>query len=267
MAIIEQVTHGSVKGLRVGRFNKGINTTFVVYQHGDVCIDTGPINQWQFVKSFIQQHAINHTLLTHHHEDHTGNAANIATELKIPVLTNPICQALVKEEYSIPFIQKLIWGSAKAVETSPLGDTFISNNGVKLHVILTPGHTDDMSCFYDRENGYLFTGDLYIASQVRYLHKDEDLALQLKSLNHVLTLDFQTAFCPHRGIMENGKQDITKKRDFILALAEKVKDLSKQGYPVKQIQKIILGKEDMFSLLSQFHFSKKGLIEACLKLP
>ena len=124
-----------------------------------------------------------------------------------------------------------------------------------------------MSCFFDAENGFLFTGDLYIASQVRYFHKDENLTKQLESLNKVIALDFETAFCPHRGIMKNGKADIIKKRVFIVNLSSKINSLAKQGISNAQITKQILGKEDMFSLLSGFHFSKKGLIEACLTLP
>ena len=142
----------------------------------------------------------------------------------------------------------------------------MSNNGVDLDIVLTPGHTDDMSCFYDKENGFLFTGDLYIASKVRYLHKDEDLSEQLSSLNKVLTLDFETAFCPHRGIMKNGKENLTKKRDFIIDLASQVQELSIKGLSSKQIQRKLLGREGVLTLASNFDFSKKGLIEGCLKL-
>jgi len=267
MSAIEKLNHGLVSGLRVGRFNKGINTTFVVYSYKDILIDTGPINQWQYVEAFISEHPIRHVLLTHHHEDHTGNAAYISNKLQIPVYSNVHCQQLVKQKFTIPAIQKLIWGTAEPVNAGLLEKTFESEQGVKLEVLLTPGHTNDMSCFYDAQNGFLFTGDLYIATQVRYFHKDEDLAKQLQSLNKVLSLDFETAFCPHRGIMKNGKADLTKKRDFILALADKIKNLAKQGLSSAQITKRVLGKEGLFPLLSGFHFTKKGLVEACLKLP
>ncbi len=271
MPVIEKVNLGPVSGIRVGRFNKGINTTFIVYQYQDVIIDTGPINQWQYVESFVKQYknkqAINHALITHHHEDHSGNAFYLKNNSKLSLHSNALCQNELKQPFDIPFIQKLIWGTGKAVETEILTDKFVSDNGLELQVLLTPGHTEDMSCFYDKENGFLFTGDLYIASKVRYFHKDEDLAKQLNSLNKVLTLDFDTAFCPHRGIMKNGKQDIRNKRDFILELASQVKNLAKQGLPIKQIQQQLLGKEDMFTLLSKFHFTKQGLIEACLRLP
>ncbi len=77
MSVWEHVSHGAVKGIRVGRFNQGINTTFVVYAYHDVLIDTGPINQWQHVSQFVTESQINHVLLTHYHEDHSGNASNI----------------------------------------------------------------------------------------------------------------------------------------------------------------------------------------------
>ena len=267
MAIIEQVNFGPVSGLRVGRFNKGINTSFIVYQYQDVIIDTGPINQWQYVKAFTKEHQINHVLITHHHEDHSGNAFYLKNNCQLSVHSNALCQNLLKHNFEIPLIQKVIWGTGKAVETEVLTDIFTSKKGLELAIILTPGHTEDMSCFYDKNNGFLFTGDLYIASKVRYLHKDENLNKQLESLNKVIALDFDTAFCPHRGIMKNGKQDIINKRDFIIELSSRVKSLANQGLPVKQIQRQLLGKEDILTLLSNFHFTKKGLIEACLKLP
>lgn len=267
MAVIEKVNYGPVSGVRIGRFNKGINTSFIVYQYQDVIIDSGPINQWQYVEAFVKQHKVNHALITHYHEDHSGNVFYLKNNCQLSVHSNELCHHKLKQPFDIPFIQKLIWGTGKAVETEVLTDKFTSNENLELELLLTPGHTEDMSCFYDKANGFLFTGDLYIASKVRYFHKDEDLTKQLHSLNKVLTLDFDTAFCPHRGIMKNGKQDITNKRDFILELAEKVKSLAKQGISVKQIQKQLLGKEDLFSLVSKFHFTKQGLIEACLKLP
>jgi len=267
MAVIEYIDHGPVSGIRVGRFNKGINTTFVVYQYRDVLIDTGPINQWQYINKFIDEKTINHVLITHHHEDHSGNACYLSEQSNLPIYTNALCQKELKHVHNIPFIQKLIWGTAKPVSSKLLSPHFISDSGVNLDIILTPGHTEDMSCFHDSENGFLFTGDLYIASKVRYFHKDEDLHKQLASLNKVIRLDFDAAFCPHRGIMPDGKKDITYKRDFILELSSTVKALAKQGLPTKEIRKQLLGKEDMFSLMSKFQFTKQGLIDACLALP
>jgi len=262
----ECVNHGPVNGIRVGRFNKGINTTFVVYAYHDILIDTGPSNQWQHVAPFAIEQKTNHVLLTHYHEDHSGNANNIKKNLSIPVYSNILCHQKVKHKFSIPAVQKMIWGSAKPVNTIAISDKFTTSAQLDLEMILTPGHTDDMSCFYDNENGFLFTGDLYIASRVRYLHKDEDLQQQLNSLNKVLSLDFETAFCPHRGIMENGKRDLTKKRDFIVELSTQVQSLAKQGMPAKLIKQQLLGREGILTLMSNFQFSKRGLIDACLKL-
>ncbi len=265
MAVFERVSHGPVSGIRVGRVNMGINTTFVVYAYNDVLIDSGPINQWQHVAPFISEHNISSMLLTHHHEDHSGNAANI-TNLKIPIFTNPICQQKIASAFAIPTIQRFLWGTASPVSSQLIGECFESDRGVNLDVVLTPGHTDDMSCFYDEQHGFPFSGDLYIASRVLYLHKDEDLQQQLNSLNKVIELDFETVFCPHRGIMKNGKKDIIKKRDFIVQLSEQVQEMIKQGLSIKQVQKRLLGREDTLSLFSNFDFSKKRLIEACLTL-
>ncbi|WP_199610491.1 MBL fold metallo-hydrolase [Flocculibacter collagenilyticus] len=266
MALIEAVNFGPVQGIRVGRFNLGINTTFIVYTYKDVMIDCGPSNQWPFVKEFATASNTKQVLLTHHHEDHSGNASALHHQLGLPIHTNQLCQQLVSNGFPVPKLRKMIWGKGNKVEAKLIPDKFKSDAGVELDVMLTPGHTDDMSVFYDNQNGWLFTGDLYIASQVRYLHKEEDLAHQLASLNKVLELDFDTAFCPHRGIMKQGKRDIQKKRDFILELVDSVIELAQQGLSNKEIQRRLLGREDMLSIVSSFDFSKKELIKACLAL-
>ena len=103
---------------------------------------------------------------------------SLKNTLSVPVYSNVLCHQKVKHKFSIPAVQKMIWGSANPVNTIPLSDKFTASDQLDLEMILTPGHTDAMSCFYDREKGFLFTGDLYIDSRVRYLHKDEDLQQQ-----------------------------------------------------------------------------------------
>ena len=83
----------SVYGFRVGRFNLGINTTFIVYRIGKTLIDCGPTNQWKHVQRHLKRVDIDQLLITHHHEDHAGNAQRIADMKGIVPLAPALGQA------------------------------------------------------------------------------------------------------------------------------------------------------------------------------
>lgn len=257
-----------VTGLRVGRFFKGINLTFIIYHYDGVLIDAAPSNQWPLVKDFIQQFSPQQLLLTHHHEDHTGNALNIEKTFNLPIYTNDKCAALLRKPFHVPFVRRIIWGNTNNCLLNIIDEdsliTSASNKTIQL--ITAPGHSDDMSCFLAQEDGILFSGDLYISGRVKYLHTDEDLQRFYDSLNKVLSHDFTTLCCPHRGIVKDGKQALVDKRDYIGEQAQKCQDLYKQGYSIAEIRNRVTGKEDFLSYITAFEFSKLRFVESALLL-
>lgn len=257
-----------VNGLRVGRFFSGINTTFIVYHYDGVIIDTGPSNQWPIIQEFLSSFSPQKLLLTHHHEDHTGNAGNIQQAFNLPVFTNKKCAALLRKPFHVPFVRRVIWGAPVSSDLTLIDDqdviTSTSNQSIRL--ITAPGHSDDMSCFLAEEDRILFTGDLYITGRVRYLHTDEDLQAFYNSLNRIADLEFDALCCPHRGIIPEGKQALIDKRDFIGEFAQRCQALYAKGHPIAQIRNEVSGKEDFLSYLSAFEFSKLRLVESALLL-
>lgn len=138
-------------------------------------------------------------------------------------------------------------------------------NGLELNSHYLPGHTNDSMCMHEPNQGWLFSGDLYVASKVRYGHSEESVSQQLTSLESAIALDFDTLFCAHQGIIENGKQALKKKYDYLDSLQQQVKELDRQGLSSKQISLHILGREDTVAFSSGFKMSKHKLIQACLK--
>ena len=120
MSVRDSFTFHDLEGLRVGRFNLGVNTTFIVYRLGGTVFDTGPSNQWRYVKPFIQQRPLQQLLLTHHHEDHSGNAAAIKAMTGVTPLASSQALDKLRNGYRVPFMQKVIWGGPTPVEVEPL---------------------------------------------------------------------------------------------------------------------------------------------------
>ena len=261
--MIERIEHADVEGIRVGRFASQINTTCIVYRLGSTVIDTGPPNQWRTVRRFLAERQVDRVVVTHHHEDHAGNLARAGRAFEAEVLApagglEPLARGFPLKPY-----QHLVWGRPRRVRPATVGGEIDLGGGRTLRPVAAPGHSADMTCFLDAERGWLFTGDLYISSRTRYLRADEDLGAQLESLRRILELDFDTVFCSHRGVVAAGKEALAAKLRFLEELCERVRHLRREGRSVGEITRALLGREDLMSFLTGFHFSKRHLIAAC----
>ena len=263
MPVRQLYQHQRVQGVKVGRFNHGINTQFIVYRMGSTVIDAGPSNQWRHVAKFLKKEPVKQLLLTHHHEDHSGNAQRIAKLFSITPKAPKLAQAKLATGYPTPLLQKIVWGSPRPVHTLNLADTEFLEDATKVIPVHTPGHAKDLTCFHVPSEGYFFSGDLYIAKTIKMLRKDEDLIELINSLRKVQQLDFTTLFCPHGGIIQDGKQALQLKLNNILQLCSEVKELAEKGWPIDQIAQYLLGPEDATAKLTNGNFSKTNLIKQC----
>ncbi len=255
--------HADVEGLRVGRFAGRLNTTCVLYRLGDAIIDTGPANQWSVVRGFIEERDIAKVIVTHHHEDHSGNLASIGDATGARAYAPVASRRRLAHGFVLRPYQHIVWGRPRSAKTSVLPEALELAGGFRLVPISAPGHSSDMTCYLEPERGWLFSGDLYVSSKTIYLRQDEDLRLHLQSLRDILQLQFETVFCSHRGVLNSGRSAIQRKLEFLENLREEVGRLRDQGIGVPEITRRLLGREDMMTLITGFHYSKKNLIRAC----
>lgn len=256
----------SVSGFRVGRFNMGINTTFIVYRIGETLIDAGPSNQWKSVKEGLKDQQIKQLLITHHHEDHSGNAQNIADLYDILPFAPELGRDKIRTGYKTPVMQKIIWGSPQPAQTQPLNNDLTLSDGSPIVLVHTPGHAKDLTCLFFPAQKYLFSGDMYISKSMKYMRIDENLQQLIDGLHKLLALDFEILFCPHNGIVEQGRDALQGKLDNLLTLCRQAQSLQEQGQDLTQISEQLLGPEDMLSKVSQGNFCKANLVREALKV-
>jgi len=267
VAILDTFDYQGLEAIRVGRFNLGINTSFIVMRLGGTVFDTGPSNQWEFVKDFIAEKPLEQLILTHHHEDHSGNAAAIKALTGVTPLAPEITASILRKGFKIPPVQRMIWGPSKPVETEVLPEKITLSNGESAEAIFAPGHARDMTCYLLGERGWLLSADLYIANHLKFLRIDEHIPTIIDSTKRVLSYDFETILCPHKGVVKQGKQRLAEKVDFLIDLAGKTQHLHGQGYSDREVTRKLLGKENVMSLLSGYNFSKINLVRSCLTVP
>ncbi|CAA0125672.1 Hydroxyacylglutathione hydrolase [BD1-7 clade bacterium] len=267
MALLQTIDQQDIHGIRVGRRypggGYGLTGSCIIYQHGDSVIDTGPANQWKFVRDYLQHYSIRQALITHYHEDHSGNAGHFHSCFGCNVLSHPEAHSHLRDGIPMNWVRRVFFGRNAQVEPASLPDQIDTGNG-ELQSLNLKGHSPDSMSFFDAENGRLYSGDLYVASRIAYMQREESIGGYIDSLNQALALDFDTLCCAHRGIINDGKTALRKKRDYIENLAGTVEQLHQAGKNSQQITLEILGREDMRTYLSGGLISKHNVVLSCL---
>ena len=263
--------HGPVTRLTLARtaFGRPL-VTVEIYLVDGWLVDSGPpATGAELVRFAIDQleqrerKPLRGVVNTHQHEDHAGGDAALLQGLglvpRAPELTIPILASPPRLE---PY-RWFIWGQPRPVHAEPLGE-WLQTDHHRFRVIPTPGHCHDHVCLLDASEGWLFSGDLFIAERVKYLRADEDACTTLDSLRHALTLDFDTLYCSHAGIIPNGQAALRRKLDYWENLQGRARELRRSGVSPSSIRDQLLGPEGRMAPITLGHFSKLNLIKALL---
>ena len=258
------LTFHDLDAAQFGRYRVGINTAVWVFRLGTTLIDTGPPNQRREVLAFAQEKPLDRIVLTHHHEDHSGNAAPLAEALEVLVLAPPRTIPFVRSGFPVQPYRRLFWGKPTWMTPAPLPQTLRLGGGLHLHSIHAPGHAPDMVCLLIPERGWLFSADLFVARTLRYFREDECLDTLIESTRTVLAHDFDTLLCAHRGVVEDGKTKLGQKLGNLVALREQIQALGAEGLPPAEITRRVLGSDGLVGRVSLGHFSKRNLVQNVL---
>ena len=172
--------------------------------------------------------------------------------------------SLARDGFRLRMYQRVVWGVPGRFTAQPVPPEIRLDDGFRFQAVDAPGHSPDMTCYLEPDRGWLFSGDLYIASKPRFLRADESVDIQIESLRAVLGLSFDTVFCSHRGVVPNGHGAIREKLDYLVSLRDETRELHRSGRSVTEITRQLLGREPLMSFLTWFHFSKRNLVRACL---
>src|SRR4030065_2806633 len=199
--------NGSVNSIRMTSQFLGlplykVNAFFV----DGLLIDTGSaFGRERFLKLLDTLHP-EIVVNTHHHEDHTGNNFSIREKYGLLPLAHPRTFFYLQDPSQwLPWYRRLIWGCPPPSEPGEL-DSKIQTKNFLFLVIPTPGHSDDHVCLYEPNDGWLFSGDLFIGEHLRYLRDDEDILSVLDSLKRIASLRLKRMFCSFSRIGEKPKE-------------------------------------------------------------
>lgn len=236
-----------------------------LYVVDGLMIDTGPWNLRPKTIPFLQEITIQQVALTHLHEDHVGLSSWLSKSKGAEVLIHQDAVALAAKGSPLPWHRRWSWGNYIPFVSQPLPER-IERDHHTFEVIPTPGHTPDHVVLYEKQKGWLFTGDLFVNAHPVQWDPSESAELYFESLEKVLALDFDTVFCGHAGIIrQKGKEVMRRKLQYLLELRDKVADLSSKGYSLRQIDRSLFPTKPVSTYITSGKWSSYHLVASLLE--
>jgi len=261
-------TIGPVTKIKLARalFGRPVYFTAAYWVDG-LLIDTGCAYTEGEITRALEGLPVERVVNTHSHEDHIGanaalqekrSAEIVAHPLALPVLANP------RDNQPLQPYRRIFWGYPRPSEGQPIGET-VETEHYRFQVIHTPGHSPDHICLYEPDEGWLFSGDLYIGGRDRALRTDYDIWAIIDSLKGIAPLGISRLFPGSGTVREDPREDLLEKIHYLEETGRRVRELCQQGLSLRQIARRIFGPELLIAYVTLGHFSGKCLVESYLR--
>ncbi len=267
MNVVETKRYGPVESFRLGYGPLGPPLmTVTLYLIDGVLIDTAQSRMRPAVLELLREKTITRILLTHHHEDHSGNAAALSARHGSLIQAHPLTAAAMGRGFPIRPYQHLVWGQAQRTTEVKEFEATIETGRFRLTPIHTPGHSKDHTVFLEKNHGWLFAGDLYLGERIKFFRADERFLEQVVSLRNVLKNDFEALFCGHNPAAKGGPDRLRRKLDFLEDLLGTVDQLKRQGKSAQEVVRVLDRRQDrLVKLITMGNASFANMIRSAYR--
>jgi len=228
-------------------------------------MDTGYAHSAPELIQALSNETVVRIVNTHSHEDHIGANGHLqhqrdtleilAQPLALPILADP------RGKQSLQFYRRMFWGWPEPSRGQPVADqALIKTEHYCFRVVYTPGHSPDHLCLYESEQGWLFTGDLFVGGRDRATRADYDIWQIIASLKQIAMLPAVKLFPGSAQVRENPKRELDAKISYLEDLGEQVLEFHQQGWEVQEIVRTLCGGPMLVELFTLGHFSRRRLI-------
>jgi len=233
-------------------------------------VDTGCAHTANELVGAMGEKPLNRIANTHSHEDHIGGNGPLqkqragleifAHPLALPVLENP------RETQPLHPYRRLFWGWPEPSSGKPLSDgEKIETEKYSFQAIYTPGHSSDHLCLYEPEQGWLFSGDLYVGGHDRAIRKGSNIWAVIDSLKKVAALPIETLFPGSARIRERPAEALAEKIDYLEELGERIMALHRKGWSKRAIVRETCGGFMEVEAITLGHFSRRHLVNSYIE--
>ncbi len=207
---------------------------------------------------------------THSHEDHIGGNGPLQRRWdSLEILAHPLALPVLADPRGAQPLQpyrRVIWGWPEPSRGQPISDgDVIETEHHQFDVIHTPGHSPDHVCLYEAQQGWLFTGDLFVGGRDRALRAEYDVWEIIASLKRIAALPATTLYPGSARVRDNPAQAIADKIAHLEKLGAEVLALHRQGKRVPEIVRALCGEPMLLEFVTLGHFSRRWLVMSYLR--
>jgi glyoxylase-like metal-dependent hydrolase (beta-lactamase superfamily II) len=208
---------------------------------------------------------------THSHEDHIGANARLQREHGgLEIVSHPLALLVLADPRGAQPLQpyrRLFWGLPEPSRGKSISDgAVLDTEHHRFQVIYTPGHSTDHLCLYELDEGWLFTGDLYVGGHDRAARCDYDVWQSIASLKRIAALPATWLFPGSARVREHPAADLAAKIDYLETLGERVLELHRQGRSVREIVRALCGGPMWIEFVTLGHFARRWLVLSYLRM-
>ena len=249
------VSHGDVTQILMSTaIGRSIGYDVSAFLVRDVLIDLGfPLVARAFGR-YVARVRPSGALITHHHEDHGGNAELVAT-LGVPIGGCDATLAMLREPQHLELHRRVIWGTP-----APLRTPVVRFTSDSLRLVPTPGHAADHHIVWDAERETIFGGDLFLGVKVRAAHHDERPRELARSLRAAASLRPRRYFDAHRGRVPDPVAALGAKAGWLEDTIAAIEVRIAQGWSNRAIARAVLGREDLAYYVSRGAMSRIAFV-------
>ena len=257
--------YGKVTRLDIARSLAGKGRYWTTaYLVDGLLVDSGCAHCAHELVRALEGQAIACIVNTHSHEDHIGANGLLqrrqpdldiyAHPTALPVLADP------RHKQLHPY-RRLFWGWPEPSQARPLADgEYLQAEHLSFQVLYTPGHSPDHICLYQAEQGWLFTGDLFVGGQERALRAEYDIWQIIASLKRIAALPAEWMFPGSARTRQDVAGELGRKIAYLEELGERLLELDRQGLSVAEIARRLLGSPIWIEWVTLGHFSRRRLV-------
>ncbi len=234
-------------------------------------IDTGcAFSAAELVTALSGRHLVG-IVNTHTHEDHIGANGRLQRQRDgLPIWAHPLALPVLADprgQQPLHTYRRVMWGWPEPSQGQPVADgAVLETERYRFQVVYTPGHSPDHLCLYEPDQGWLFTGDLFVGGRDRALRAGYDIWAIIASLKRIAALPATTLYPGSARVRDNPAGELAAKIAHLEELGEQVQTLYRQGRSVHQIVQALCGGPMLIEVITLGHFSRRRLVLSYLGL-
>ena len=267
MRITERFDYEEIQGFKFGYSPIGKPSLFaIIYYVDGLLIDTGQRSMQKAILEKTSDLPVQQMLITHHHEDHSGNIRELRDQFNCKAYASEKCCELMKDPPSISFAQYMVWSSRPAChDLTPISGSIQTEN-YEFQLIPIPGHAEDMVALYEPERRWLFSADLFINGYISYFLKNESIVDQINSIKRILELDFKVLLCSHNPRIHDGREKLQEKLNYLEDFHSRVSQEYQKGNSASRIMKNLkLNENTYIRLFSHGQLSMMNMVRSSIR--